>query len=236
MNTTDAPTPIELSLSTPRHSDRQGGAVAQFRHDSDEGWTVEGTVSRGPHGHVISHLQIWPGRPGDPPGASITSRVLGSIRVGTIIDAVRYWEMRERLRAKVADTAYDPSDETMSRVVADLFTDTVRTPATGVTIRTADEILASAPPVKPQPGRAPLPDVLLRQVAEGYLAESAPGKPRGAVKRLAQQLGRPEQTVSRWVSRARKEGWLGPARPGSEGAEPGRRLLAVQAGAESAVS
>lgn len=78
---------------------------------------------------------------------------------------------------------------------------------------------------KPQPGRQPLSEELMRSVAEAYLAETAPGKPRGAIKRLAEQFGKPGPTISRWVMRAREDGWLGPAVPGREGATPGRRLL-----------
>ena len=80
-----------------------------------------------------------------------------------------------------------------------------------------------------RPGRAPLSGALLRRVAEGYLAESSPGKPKGAVKRLAEQMNEPQGTVSRWVWRARRDGWLGPAAPGREGAEPGPRLFEARA-------
>lgn len=224
----DTSSAMQLSINLPSHEESTAGAVAHFHHESEDGWTVQGTVSRGPHGHVISRLEVWPGRPGDPPGASVTSRLLNSIRVGTIIDAVRYWEMRKQLITKVADTTYDPNDETMARVVDGLFEGTVYAPGSKVAIQPADQIIGAAAPAKPQPGRAPLPDELLQQVAEGYLAESGPGKPRGAVKRLAEQLGRPEATVSRWVSRARKDGWLGPGRQGHEGAEPGPKLLAAR--------
>jgi transposase-like protein len=227
--TADASPGMQLEINLPSHKESAAGAVAHFHHESADGWTVQGTVSRGPHGHVISHLEVWPGRPGDPPSGSVTSRLLNGIRVGTIIDAVRSWEMRRKLMMKVADTKYDPGDGTMSRVVEGLFGDgATHYPGLGVTIKPADQIIEASAPSKPQPGRAPLPDELLQQVAEGYLAESAPGKPRGAVKRLAQQLGRPEQTVSRWVARARKDGWLGPGRQGHEGADPGPRLLAAR--------
>lgn len=92
------------------------------------------------------------------------------------------------------------------------------------TIQTADEILAAHQPTNPGPGRAPLPDELLRQVAEGYLLEMQSGL-RGAVQRLADRLGRPEKTVSNWVAKARRDGWLGPASQGRAGATPGPRLL-----------
>lgn len=73
-------------------------------------------------------------------------------------------------------------------------------------------------------GRAALGDDLLRSVAVAYLAETAPGRPAGAVKRMAQEFGRPEETVRSWIARARKGGWLGPSVKGRAGAEPGPRL------------
>lgn len=73
-------------------------------------------------------------------------------------------------------------------------------------------------------GRAGLTDDLLRSVAIAYLAETAPGRPSGAVKRMAQEFGRPEETVRTWIARARKAGWLGPSVKGRAGAEPGPRL------------
>lgn len=73
-------------------------------------------------------------------------------------------------------------------------------------------------------GRASLGDDLLRRVAVAYLAETAPGRPPGAVKRMAQEFHRPEETVRTWVARARQAGWLGPSVKGRAGAEPGPRL------------
>lgn len=78
---------------------------------------------------------------------------------------------------------------------------------------------------KRQPGRQPLSADLLRDVALRYLVETLPGRPRGAVQRLAEHYGKPPQMISRWVMRARRDGWLGPAVPGREGAEIGPRLL-----------
>lgn len=73
-------------------------------------------------------------------------------------------------------------------------------------------------------GRAALSDELLRSVAVAYLAETAPGQPTGAVKRIAQEFGRPDETIRSWIARARKAGWLGPSVKGRAGAEPGPRL------------
>lgn len=219
---------MQLTLDQPSKKEGAAGVVARFRHDADDGWTVAGTVSRGPNGHVISHLEVWPGRPGDAPGGSVTTRMLHDIRVGQIINAVRYWEMRQKVRDMASRMEYEPGDERAERLLGEALGEPMYAPGSKVTIRTADQILSAAAPEKSQPGRAPLPDALLREVAEGYLLEAGPGQPRGAVKRLAQQLGRSENTVSRWVARARRDGWLGPGRQGHEGAEPGPRLLAAR--------
>jgi len=229
--TTPSNDEMQLRLAPPSPEELAAGAVAHFRHDSEDGWTVAGTVSRGPNGHVISHLEVWPGRPGDAPGGSVTTRTLHDIRVGQIIDAVRYWEMSMEVRTMATRMKYEPGDERAERLLGEVFREPMYAPGSKVTIKTADEIMDSAAKTS-QPGRAPLPDELLQQVAEGYLTESAPGKPRGAVKRLAQQLGRSENTVSRWVARARKDEWLGPGRQGHEGASPGPRLLAAWARAK----
>ncbi|MFB7936038.1 hypothetical protein [Streptomyces sp. NPDC056049] len=77
-------------------------------------------------------------------------------------------------------------------------------------------------------GRTEMTDGFLRDVALAYLRETAPGMPVGATRRLSEAYGRPEQTIRTWVSRARKEGWLGPSAKGRAGAEPGPRLQAEQ--------
>jgi len=86
----------------------------------------------------------------------------------------------------------------------------------------------SAYPVAPSGprsgGRGALSDELLRSVAVAYLAETSPGRPAGAVKRIATEFDRPEETVRSWIARARKAGWLGPSVKGRAGAEPGPRL------------
>lgn len=83
----------------------------------------------------------------------------------------------------------------------------------------------AVPPSKPRSGgRGALSDELLRSVAVAYLAETAPGRPTGAVKRIATEFERPEETVRSWIARARKAGWLGPSVKGRAGAEPGPRL------------
>ncbi|MFR0358648.1 hypothetical protein [Streptomyces sediminimaris] len=100
--------------------------------------------------------------------------------------------------------------------------------ARAVTARAAQSTRAPAPEYplwQPRSsGRGALSDELLRGVAVAYLAETAPGRPAGAVKRMAQEFDRPEETVRSWVARARKAGWLGPSVKGRAGAEPGPLL------------
>lgn len=81
---------------------------------------------------------------------------------------------------------------------------------------------------KPRPGRAPLTDELLREIALEYLEETRPGMPRGAVQRMAAKHERPVPTISRWLKRAREDQWLGPAAQGREGGEAGPRLVAAE--------
>jgi hypothetical protein len=82
-------------------------------------------------------------------------------------------------------------------------------------------------PIGPQRrGPQPLSDDLLKTVAEAYLRETARGRPPGALKRLAAEFGRPEETVRSWITRARARDWLGPSRQGRRGAEPGPRFTA----------
>lgn len=103
--------------------------------------------------------------------------------------------------------------------------------ARAVTARAAQAAEAPAPEYPPRRprsgGRGTLSDELLRSVAVSYLAETAPGRPAGAVKRMAQEFDRPEETVRSWISRARKEGWLGPSVKGRAGAEPGPLLRSM---------
>ncbi|QIY95872.1 hypothetical protein HEP87_19835 [Streptomyces sp. S1D4-11] len=101
--------------------------------------------------------------------------------------------------------------------------------ARSVVARAAQSAEAPAPVESPEKrsrsgGRSALSEDLLRSVAVAYLAETAPGRPAGAVKRMAVQFDRPEETVRGWVARARKAGWLGPSVKGRAGAEPGPLL------------
>jgi hypothetical protein len=73
-------------------------------------------------------------------------------------------------------------------------------------------------------GRVTLDDELLREVAHRYWVYTGPGQPSGAIKRLAADFQRPEETIRTWVARARREEWLGPSVKGRAGAEAGPKL------------
>lgn len=75
-------------------------------------------------------------------------------------------------------------------------------------------------------GYVAMTDDHLRKVAMAYLRETAPGKDRAAISRMEQEFGRPRGTILTWITRARKEGWLGPAVRGRLGSEPGPKLNA----------
>ncbi|MGW2256096.1 hypothetical protein ACWCXH_39060 [Kitasatospora sp. NPDC001660] len=172
------------------------GVVAHFDYRPDDTWTVFGDLSRGPHGLVISRLEITPAEG----STGVTGGLLRKIPTGEILSAVRLkaaWESAQRdgTRALLGE---EP--------VPGLF----------------EEGDAAAPQ---RGGRTPITPDLLRQVAMAYLEETAPGTPSGAMKRMAERFGRPEETVRTWVTRARKDGWLGPGAKGRTGAEPGAKLL-----------
>src|SRR5690606_2237249 len=94
--------------------------------------------------------------------------------------------------------------------------------------------MAPAPSPASQPlgpssgGRTPRTDGFLREVAGMCLRGGAPGQPRGVSRRMAEHYGRPEDTIRTWIGRARKRGWLGPAKPGRLGVAPGPRLLGAK--------
>jgi transposase len=205
---------------------RRAGQLLTFTCDYfAEDWQAVGYVARGPQGLVISHLEVRPTAGGDL-GLGITSRVLRAVPVSVIIAGVHGMESMSVDEAAQQFGGDPEKGEQLIRAVQRALEGLSY--AETSTPRTADAILAAHAAAATGPGRAPLPDELLRAVAERYLAETAPEKPRGAVKRVAAALGRPEQTVSKWVARARREGWLGPGVAGKEGAVPGPRLLSEQ--------
>lgn len=95
-----------------------------------------------------------------------------------------------------------------------------------IALDSAPRVVQAVPvPLIPKSGRVPMTDVVLRAVAEAYLYETSPERPSGATGRMAEEFGRPEETIRTWVGRARKAGWLGPAVKGRAGAEAGPRMF-----------
>ncbi|MFH9225934.1 hypothetical protein [Streptomyces lydicus] len=171
--------------------------VAHFSYAPEgEGWSVFGDVTRGSQGLVISRLEVTPATT----SSGVTGGLLRKIPVGEVLAAVRLnaaWEAarREGTRALLGQ---EPAKGMFGE-------SDEKTPRRG--------------------GRAPITSDLLREVATAYLEETAPGAPAGAMKRMAGRFNRPEETLRTWVTRARKDGWLGPSAKGRAGAEPGPRLV-----------
>lgn len=161
-------------------------------------YQARGVVSREANGLVISHIDIDP----TPGRAGLTVAMLREVPVREIIAMTQNWmsAIREIGAEKFANWngASDPNVLNLETVE------------------------------KPRPGRAPITDEQLREIALLYLEETAPGKPRGAIQRIAKRKNMAAPTVSRWVGRAREGLWLGPAVPGREGGEAGPRLVAAE--------
>lgn len=78
----------------------------------------------------------------------------------------------------------------------------------------------------PKRGRGADNSDFYRLIAETYLALLYTAGERQVVKVMAEEIGRPDNTVSRWVHTARKEKWLGPSlKPNRAGGDPGPKLL-----------
>lgn len=103
--------------------------------------------------------------------------------------------------------------------------DYVRDQVTRTTTSVLGSVAAEAGAAQRRGGRQAISDQLLREVAMLYLDETGPGKAAGAVARIAERYGRPEETIRTWLARSRKAGWLGPSKKGKAGADPGPRLI-----------
>lgn len=180
-------------------AEAEAGAAFLFSHTDPEGWGVEGAISRGPSGLMVSRLEVLPGPLSTAPNG-VTTRILQRIPIEKILASVRAHAALE-----------DAQREGTRKILGE-------EPAPGI-FSAGDANLE-------KPGRKnAITDELLRQVAVVYLSETAAGKPPGALQRMAEQFDRPEKTVQGWIARARKAGWLGPGARGRTGAEPGPRLL-----------
>jgi hypothetical protein len=89
---------------------------------------------------------------------------------------------------------------------------------------TLTEIAARAAAGRPKRGRPGLGDAHYARIARAYLDKQAQGHGRGILNALAEQEGRPRETVRDWVAGARKRGFLTPGTQGRAGALPGSRL------------
>lgn len=174
----------------------EDGVVAHFSFEADGAWSIFGDVTRGPHGLVISRMEILPAET----SSGVTAGLLRKISVGEVLSAVR------------AKAAWETARREGTRVLLG------EEPAPGL-FNEGDEQPAR------RGGRAPMSPELLRDVALAYLRETAPGAPAGAIRRMGEQFDRPEETIRTWVTRSRKDGWLGPSAKGRAGAEPGPKLM-----------
>lgn len=181
------------------NEDSKPEVVAHFSYsEASELWTVFGDVKRGAHGLVISRLEITP----EASSSGVTAGLLRKIPVGEILASIR------------TKAAWEAAQKANTRALLG------EEPIAGV-FHEGDETRAR------RSGRAPLTQELLRDVAVAYIEENAPGRPAGAMRRIAERFGKPEETVRNWVTRARRDGWLGPSVKGRAGAEPGPRLAGV---------
>lgn len=193
---------LPLMLKDPEPADEAIGAVKRFVHEAD-GWIVTGTISRGNRGLIVSSLGVNPPRDQRAPNG-VTTRFLQKLPVEKILAAVR------------AQAALEEAKREGTRAF------TGEEPVSGAFLPSDVEDVADTG------RRNAVTDDLLRQVAEAYLEETAPGREPGALRRMAERFSRPEKTIQGWVSRARRAGWLGPGARGRSGAEPGPRLTRVR--------
>jgi hypothetical protein len=152
---------------------------------------------------TLGELAIAPYTPGE---SALTGETLRRISLSTII---------ARAHAEIASRA-------------DLATLSRRFQWTNAPSDQEHEVLTQltkrAAAGQPNRGRPSLGDAHYARIARAYLQKQAAGHGRGILQALAQQEGRPHQTVRDWVAGARKRGFLTPGTPGRAGALPGPRL------------
>lgn len=137
-----------------------------------------------------------------PPG--ITSGFLRTVPMGTILTLVRSAIAEQADLFEAAARAVGPDSD---------FGQSTRAAA------------AHLRPEKERRGRPrKYPDSHYQRIAHAYLALQAQGRSRGLLDALADQEGRPRETIRDWVHTARKRGFLSVASRGRPGALPGPRL------------
>lgn len=195
---------LQLEEATP---DEQRERVRRFVYESIDGWRATGSIAVGRSHPGLRSLEIRSVRP----NGFVTASMMRSVSVGSLLA-----DLQVALEAEDAERLGVGSlDEVPMFSVDD--------EAPG-----ADDLELPLPP-----GYVRMTEALLRRVAEEYLRETEPGKPPNAGDRMAKTFGRPPETVRTWVSRARKQGWLGAGIRGRAGAGPGPRLLGYRATEEA---
>ncbi|MGW1399271.1 hypothetical protein ACWCRF_11485 [Streptomyces sp. NPDC002405] len=203
MHATEPPS-FDLEPLTPEEEEAR---VCRFTYRSGEGWHVSGVAAVGRAAPGIRSIEV---RAADPE-ADVTAALFRKVSIGLVVAELR--------KALEAEDARRLGVGSMSEVPSYKVEDFIDEP---------DEVELPLPE-----GYVRMTDALLRRVAEEYLKETAPGQPPRAWQRLAATFGRPSETVRTWVSRARKEGWLGQGVRGRPGAGPGYRLLGYRAQEEA---
>lgn len=177
--------------------------VRRFVCESPAGWNATGVAAVGQAAPAVRSIEV---RPADPAG-EVTASLFRRVSIGLIVAGIQ--------KQLEADDARRLGVESLDEVPC----------------FTAEELAEESATIKLPlaEGYVRMTDALLRRVAEEYLRATAPGEPPRALQRLADTFGRPQETVRTWVSRARKDGWLGQGVRGRAGAGPGPRLMGYRA-------
>ena len=161
-------------------------------------------------GIAIESLQLKPG-PTEPARGGLTSTTLRMVPVGRIMDQARADLLSMTIPPSFAQAlmpGWDGSSflgEFMARMASSM-----------------ERAITAAR----QTGRLGKGDPFYRDIALSYLKLQDEGIGRGILPRLAQDLGRPRETIRDWVHQARVRGFLTAGTQGKAGALPGPRLLA----------
>lgn len=198
---------LRARLEPSEPADEKAG-VRRFTYASGEGWRAAGAVAVGLSTPAIRRIEVET----EPPGGDVSALLFRKVSIGLVLAEVQ--------KALALDDARRLGVDALDEV-----------PLYRVDDFTEEPLELPFPPT----GYIKMSDTLLRRVAEAYLEETSAGKPPKALERIAQMFGRPPETVRTWVSRARKEGWLGAGVRGRVGAGPGPRLLGYRQNEETAL-